>query len=396
MDTSEEPMCRVLRSRRAETERPSTSSPPIQLSGSGDDRNSTNERIEGDGSNEQMGPQPRGGPIRKGRGRAKNKALHKIKENSCPVPVEFGEGSIKPVGLNNKLWIAEVGINTRDTEALLKYKTWRDVPDFEKEVCYEYLKRVNKGISNALRKYRYKLTCHFEEHLPIENARRHPYNGIGNAVWQKLCDNWISPKFQEISEKNKENHSKNEVPHYSRSMSFVRRYDAYVKLKERQSQEDEDGERDENPAIRLYKDTHFKEQGGWAHEKAKRNFDAMKEKAAQNSQNSDGTSPTINDVEIVQNQLGIRKGYCRGFGHGFMAPKSQRASSSCDEASRKRVEIAEERNVQMAAKMDKLEKMLEQLQQQPPPWFLQYQQQRQQTAPNWHQQPSPPPVDSHF
>ncbi|XP_059654025.1 uncharacterized protein LOC132300805 isoform X4 [Cornus florida] len=309
MDTSEEPMCRVLRSRRAETERPSTSSPPIQLSGSGDDRNSTNERIEGDGSNEQMGPQPRGGPIRKGRGRAKNKALHKIKENSCPVPVEFGEGSIKPVGLNNKLWIAEVGINTRDTEALLKYKTWRDVPDFEKEVCYEYLK---------------------------------------------------------------------------------------VKLKERQSQEDEDGERDENPAIRLYKDTHFKEQGGWAHEKAKRNFDAMKEKAAQNSQNSDGTSPTINDVEIVQNQLGIRKGYCRGFGHGFMAPKSQRASSSCDEASRKRVEIAEERNVQMAAKMDKLEKMLEQLQQQPPPWFLQYQQQRQQTAPNWHQQPSPPPVDSHF
>ncbi|XP_059650622.1 uncharacterized protein LOC132296436 [Cornus florida] len=104
-------------------------------------------------------------------------------------------------------------------------------------------------------------------------------------------------------------------------MSFVRRYDAYVKLKERQSQEDEDGEKDEDPAIRLYKDTHFKEQGRWAHEKAKRNFDAMKEKAAQNSQNSDGTSPTINDVEIVQNQLGIRKGYCRGFGHGFMAPK---------------------------------------------------------------------------
>ncbi|XP_059653169.1 uncharacterized protein LOC132300197 isoform X2 [Cornus florida] len=48
------------------------------------------------------------------------------------------------------------------------------------------------------------------------------------------------------------------------------------KLKERQSQEDEDGERDEDPAIRLYKDTHFKEQGGWAHEKAKRNFDARK------------------------------------------------------------------------------------------------------------------------
>ncbi|XP_059657468.1 uncharacterized protein LOC132304004 isoform X2 [Cornus florida] len=55
-------------------------------------------------------------------------------------------------------------------------------------------------------------------------------------------------------------------------MSFVRHYDTYVKLKERQSQEDEDGERDEDPAIRLYKDTHFKEQGGLAHEKAKRNF----------------------------------------------------------------------------------------------------------------------------
>ncbi|XP_059649080.1 uncharacterized protein LOC132295028 [Cornus florida] len=96
-----------------------------------------------------------------------------------------------------------------------------------------------------------------------------------------------------------------------------------VKLKERQSQEDEDSERDEDPAIRLYKDTHFKEQGGWAHEKAKRNFDAMKEKTAQNSQNSDGTSPTINDIEIVQNQLGIRNGYCRGFRHGFVAPKRQ-------------------------------------------------------------------------
>ncbi|XP_059633158.1 uncharacterized protein LOC132275542 [Cornus florida] len=140
MDTSEEPMRRVLRSRRAETERPSTSSPPTQSSGSGDNRNSTNEIMEGDGSNEQMGPQPRGGPIRKGRGRAKNEALHKIKENNCPVPVEFGEGYIKPVGLNNKLWTAEVGINTRDTEALLKYKTWRDVPDFEKEDCYDHLK----------------------------------------------------------------------------------------------------------------------------------------------------------------------------------------------------------------------------------------------------------------
>ncbi|XP_059665849.1 uncharacterized protein LOC132311774 [Cornus florida] len=65
-----------------------------------------------------------------------------------------------------------------------------------------------------------------------------------------------------------------------------------VKLKERQSQEDEDDEKDEDPAIRLYKDTHFKEQGGWAYEKAKRNFDAMKENTAQNSQNSDGTSPS--------------------------------------------------------------------------------------------------------
>ncbi|XP_059636555.1 uncharacterized protein LOC132278714 [Cornus florida] len=181
---------------------------------------------------------------------------------------------------------------------------WRDVPDFEKEICYDHLKevfgvdayandtdfkRVNMGISSAVRKYRYKLKCHFEEHLPIENARRHPYNVIGNAVWQKYCDTWMSPKFQ-------------------------------VKLKERQSQEDEDGERVEDPAIRLSKDTHFKEQGGWAHEKAKTNFDAMKEKAAQNSQNSDGTSPTINDVEIAQNQLGIRKGYCRRFGHGFVAP----------------------------------------------------------------------------
>ncbi|XP_059644017.1 uncharacterized protein LOC132285808 [Cornus florida] len=109
----------------------------------------------------------------------------------------------------------------------------------------------------------------------------------------------MSPKFQEISGKNKENRSKNEVPHYSGSMSFVIRYDANVKLKERQSQKDEDGERDEDPVIRLYKDTHFKQQGGWAREKAEGNFDAMKEKAAQNSQNFDGTSPTINDVEIV-------------------------------------------------------------------------------------------------
>ncbi|XP_059655882.1 uncharacterized protein LOC132302897 isoform X2 [Cornus florida] len=224
---------------------------------------------------------------------------------------------------------------------------WRDVPDFEKKVCYNHLKevfgvdgyandtdfkRVNKEISSALRKYRYKLKCRFEEHLPIENAHRHPYNGIDNAVWQKLCDTWMSPKFQ-------------------------------VKLKERLSQEDEDSERDEDPAIRLYKDTHFKEQGGWVQEKAKRNFDAMKEKAAQNSQNSGGTSPTINDVEIVQNQLGIRKGYCRGFGHGFVFPKRQHASSSLDEASRKRTEIVKERNVQMAEKMEKLEKMLEQYQQ---------------------------------
>ncbi|XP_059656678.1 uncharacterized protein LOC132303440 [Cornus florida] len=216
----------------------------------------------------------------------------------------------------------------------------------------------------------------------------------------------MSPEFQKISERNKANHSKNDIPHVSGSMSFVRRYDGYVKeSEERQSEEDGEVEsHQEGPAIRLYKETHCREETGWVHEKAKRNYDEMMDKASQICQNFDSTNPVRNDVEIVQNQLRIRKGYPCGFGHGFVIPSRQRAFSSYEEASRKRAEIAEENNAQLKEEvkglreyMQRIEKMLQQ-QQQPPPWW-QYQQsssdsQQEAAPPSGYEHPSPP--DSHL
>ncbi|XP_059653304.1 uncharacterized protein LOC132300298 [Cornus florida] len=231
--------------------------------------------MEGDGSNSETRPQPSGGPRRKGRGKAKNVAQQKAKGlygKDVPVQVEFGTGYIKPVGKNNELWTAEVGIHTRDKEALLNFKTWRDIPEFERQVCYGHFKeifamdahaneidfkRVTNGVSESLRKYRHRLKNHFDKYLPIENARLHPYVGIHTDLWKNLCDWWISPEFQKISQRNKANRSKNEIPHVSRSMSFVRRYDAYEK-ESQQRQREEDGEVQshwEGLAIRLYKET---------------------------------------------------------------------------------------------------------------------------------------------
>ncbi|XP_059653330.1 uncharacterized protein LOC132300323 isoform X2 [Cornus florida] len=112
--------------------------------------------------------------------------------------------------------------------------------------------------------------------------------------------------------------------------------------KERQSKEYEEAESHVGLAIRLCKDTHFKEQIGRAHEKAKRNY------SSQVSQNSDGASPIKNDVEIVQNQLGIE--------HGFVVTNRQRASSS-----RKRVKVAEERSLQPAEEVTKLLEKLDKM-----------------------------------
>ncbi|XP_059656578.1 uncharacterized protein LOC132303357 [Cornus florida] len=150
MDTSEAPMHRVLRSCVPQTEppaislpaslpqtgAPSSSLPAVQQNGECGGSNSTNQQpsMEGDGSNSQTRPQPSGGPRRKGRGKAKNVALQKAKGlygKDVPIPVEFGTGYIKPVGKNNKLWTAEVGIHMRDKEALLNFKTWRDIPESE-------------------------------------------------------------------------------------------------------------------------------------------------------------------------------------------------------------------------------------------------------------------------
>ncbi|XP_059630108.1 uncharacterized protein LOC132273093 [Cornus florida] len=218
MDTSEAPMRRILRSSvtQTRTETPSTSSAATQPSGEADGSNSISQQpiMEGDGNTLQTRPQPNGGPVRKGRGKAKNIALHKAQDlygKDVPIPVEFGTGYIKPVGKNHNLWTAEVGIHARDKEALLKYKTWREIPDYERQVCYDHFKvtfgvdahdnetdfkRVTKEMSERLRKYRYKLKNHFDKHLPIENARLHPYGIIDIDVWGKMCDWWTSPEFQ--------------------------------------------------------------------------------------------------------------------------------------------------------------------------------------------------------
>ncbi|XP_059659455.1 uncharacterized protein LOC132306185 isoform X2 [Cornus florida] len=147
MDTSEAPMHRILRSSvtQTRTETPSTSSAATQPSGEADGSNSISQQpiMEGDGNTSQTRPQPSGGPVRKGRGKAKNIALHKAQDlygKDVPIPVEFGTGYIKPVGKNHNLWTAEVGIHARDKEALLKYKTWREIPDYERQVCYDHFK----------------------------------------------------------------------------------------------------------------------------------------------------------------------------------------------------------------------------------------------------------------
>ncbi|XP_059655716.1 uncharacterized protein LOC132302791 isoform X2 [Cornus florida] len=119
---------------------------------------------------------------------------------------------------------------------------------------------------------------------------------------------------------------------------------------------------EEGPAIRMYKDTRFREETGWVNEIAKQNYKEMKEKFSQVSHNSDGTNPIINDVEIVKNQLGIRKGYRREFGNGFVAPSHQRASSSFEEASIKRVKNVEEKNAQLTEKVTSLEEKLDTIQ----------------------------------
>ncbi|XP_059653301.1 uncharacterized protein LOC132300297 [Cornus florida] len=183
--------------------------------------------------------------------------------------------------------MAEVGIHTRDKEALLNFKTWRDIPESERQVCYDHFKeifavdahaseidfkRVTGGVSESLRKYRHRLKNHFDKHLPFENARLHPYVGIHIDLWKNLCDWWMSPEFQ------------------------------VKESEERQSEEDGEVEsHQEGPAIRLYKETHCREETGWVHEKAKRNYDEMMDKPSQICQNSDSTSPVRNDVEIVQN-----------------------------------------------------------------------------------------------
>ncbi|XP_059653333.1 uncharacterized protein LOC132300323 isoform X4 [Cornus florida] len=61
-----------------------------------------------------------------------------------------------------------------------------------------------------------------------------------------------------------------------------------------------------------------------------------------------GIIPIKNDVEIVQNQLGIE--------HGFVVTNRQRASSS-----RKRVKVAEERSLQPAEEVTKLLEKLDKM-----------------------------------
>ncbi|XP_059659742.1 uncharacterized protein LOC132306382 [Cornus florida] len=145
----------------------------------------------------------------------------------------------------------------------------------------------------------------------VERARRKPYRNVRPGDWQAICENFMTPTFQNRSAINKANKAKNLTNHRDGSKPFVTlRY-------EMRNMETED----EPYMVTFYHRTHCREDGTWVTQHCQGLYDKMIHEVNQ-QENSDGVSNSSTQLtrnEIYFQIVGSTLSYVRGLGHGEMS-----------------------------------------------------------------------------
>ncbi|KAL6297605.1 hypothetical protein ACE6H2_005747 [Prunus campanulata] len=138
----------------------------------------------------------------------------------------------RAVGESSTFFKAECTALVRQTQDLpLQVKSWKEIPfDIKKKAFEHMLKRfkvedhmtwVLDQIHRSYHNYRHHLKkMWYETCETTEEARKKVPPNVADDDWQYLINLWSSPEWQLMSQKNKENGSKNNIIHTSGSKSF--------------------------------------------------------------------------------------------------------------------------------------------------------------------------------
>ncbi|KAJ9555825.1 hypothetical protein OSB04_010439 [Centaurea solstitialis] len=161
------------------------------------------------------------------------------------------------------------------------------------------------------------LKCHGEEDVERAKGLKPTDSNIKNDAWHKLCDYWRSEKFQAMSVKNTENRGKRKYVSLNGTVSMPNHHFRNRGLSGGSSI----GE------IDTFRKLHCRETGGWVNDYSRTSYEKMVEIKEQTA----STENSLGDLEIMQQVLGKRPAYIRGWSR---VPSSRTESTSSSGSSR--------------------------------------------------------------
>lgn len=253
---------------------------------------------------------------KKGRGPAKGLKLAKRAQesNDGKLDIEFSDMSDSAVGPNQRMFVDEVVQQTR-LHAPLNVKKWAEVPQEAKDnIVNGVLRRwrvpdtplrrasILRLANRRYRGWRAKLSKDYSKYDNDEDRRQNRPKEVTEQQWESLIVYFGTNEFKTISDRNKENRSKQKTGKITGSKSFAAvSYDARDPLTGQPPSE-----------YRTWLLCHRHPDGTWSDETAREIYEQVTELIAQQSQQEgELLSPSAED-QLFQSVIGSKPSHLRG------------------------------------------------------------------------------------
>ncbi|XP_059431247.1 uncharacterized protein LOC132164712 isoform X2 [Corylus avellana] len=258
---------------------------------------------------------------KKGRGPAKGLKLAKRAQETSDgkLDIEFSDMSDSAVGPNQRMFVDEV-VQQMRVHTPLNVKKWAEVPQEAKDnIVSGVLRRwripdsplrrasILKLANRRYRGWRAKLSKDYSKYDNDEDRRQNRPKEVSEKQWESLITYFGTDEFKTISDRNKENRSKQKTGKITGSKSFAAvSYDARDPVTGQQPNE-----------YRTWLLCHRHPDGSWSDETARQIYERVTELITQQSQQEGEPLSPSNEDELFQSVLGSRPVHLRGQRRGL-------------------------------------------------------------------------------
>ncbi|XP_062171872.1 uncharacterized protein LOC133877545 isoform X1 [Alnus glutinosa] len=258
---------------------------------------------------------------KKGRGPAKGLKLAKRAQEASDgkLDIEFSDMSDSAVGPNQRMFVDEV-VQQMRVHTPLNVKKWAEVPQEAKDnIVSGVLRRwripdtplrrasILRLANRRYRGWRAKLSKDYSKYDNDEDRRRNRPKEVSEKQWECLITYFGTDEFKTVSDRNKENRSKQKTGKITGSKSFAAvSYDARDPVTGQPPNE-----------YRTWLMCHCHPDGTWSDEAARQIYERVTELITQQSQQEgEPLSPSTED-ELFQSVIGSRPVHLRGQRRGL-------------------------------------------------------------------------------